>query len=500
MRTENTVGQVFQPDLNPKLLIGLTFLFTLSIALTRLAQADEPDKSKSQPKQAEKKSEPASNKDQSKVLAIVGGEVYTITGEVIRGGTVLVKDGKILRVGQDLPIPQGATVLDAKGKYVTPGFVALSMSGIGLRATGVPTGRPGTPGAPRNAKLADSLDPFDRNIKFCLGVGITTGCVETTGGGGRRFGRDEDDDTQVCPCCGLTILPTEPITPVAPSAPTPRQNAIVKMSYGDLDGMLVKEGPFHHLASTGLAGALNRFNWRDSIRQARKYLEQQTEHEKEVKAGKTSRPPRKTVSDDLIHLVKKETALRIDASSVTQIRDMIKLAQELDYRLVLENVHEGWLVADELAQSKTSVILTPRSRRRPVLGREDSTGSSIETSGHLEKAGVPFAIATQMNTISLDGVYGGRDLTGLPLEAAFAVRGGCSEKTALAALTIVPARMLGLENRVGSIEEGKDADLLILNGPPLDYRTYVETALVSGKIQYERNKDRVYPTFERAGQ
>jgi imidazolonepropionase-like amidohydrolase len=176
---------------------------------------------------------------------------------------------------------------------------------------------------------------------------------------------------------------------------------------------------------------------------------------------------------------------------------MIRLARELDYNLLLEEAHEAWLVADELAEAKVSVVLTPRSRRRPLPGMEDSSGSSIETSARLEKAGVPFAIATQMNTVSLDGVYGGRDLTGFPLEAAFAVRGGCSEKAALASLTIVPARLLGLESRIGSIEEGKDADLLILNGPPLDYRTYVQTALVGGKVCYERNEDCVYPTFER---
>src|SRR2546430_7119522 len=87
--------------------------------------------------------------DKSKLLAIVGGDVYTITHEVIRGGTVLVKDGKILRVGQDLAIPEGATVLDAKGKYVTPGFVALSMAGVGLRTAGPGQGGPATPGRPR---------------------------------------------------------------------------------------------------------------------------------------------------------------------------------------------------------------------------------------------------------------------------------------------------------------------------------------------------------------
>ncbi|MDP6060521.1 MAG: amidohydrolase family protein, partial [Pirellulaceae bacterium] len=113
------------------------------------------------------------------------------------------------------------------------------------------------------------------------------------------------------------------------------------------------------------------------------------------------------------------------------------------------------------------------------------------------RAGVPFAVAALSSSISLNGLAG-RDLTSLPLEAAFAIRGGCSEATALAALTIVPARLLGLQDRLGSIEKGKDADLIILDGPPLDYRSYVETAIVSGKVRYDRVKDHVYPVFDRA--
>lgn len=433
-------------------------LVALVIAGTLVAAPDDQGKGKA----AEKK--PAAKKDdKNKVVAIVGADVYTVTREVIRAGTVLVQDGKILRVGQDIPIPQGATIVDAKGKYVTPGYVALSMAGVGIRSAtpgiGGPTPQPATPSA--NNKLADTLDPFDRNMKFCLGVGITTGCVELSGGGGRRFGRDgfEDDDTQVCPCCGLAVLPFEPIAPRPPTTPTARRHAVLKMTYGDLDTMLVKEGPFYHLPGTGLAGALNHFNWRETLRQARKYLDDQAAHEKEVKSGSESRPPRKTVSDDVIALAKKEAALRTDVSSISQVRDMIRLAKELDYNLILEDAHEAWLMADELAEAKAAVVLTPRGR--------------------------------------LDGVYGGRDLTGFPLEAAFAVRGGCSEKAALAGLTIVPARLLGLEQRIGSIEEGKDADLLILNGPPLDYRTCVQTVFVKGKIYYEHEKERLYPAFER---
>ena len=134
--------------------------------------------------------------------------------------------------------------------------------------------------------------------------------------------------------------------------------------------------------------------------------------------------------------------------------------------------------------------------RRPSPGKEDSSGGSIETSAHLEKAGVAFAVAPLNTSVSLDGIPG-RDLTSLAIEAAFAVRGGCSEQTALEALTINPARMLGLADRIGSIEEGKDADLLILDGPPLDYRTYVETAVVGGRIYYDRDRDKIYPDKSR---
>ncbi len=496
------------------------------------------------------------------ITAIQGGDVYTVTGEIIRGGTVLVQDGKILEVGQDLVIPAGSTIIDASGKVVTPGFVAISMSNVALSAGGGARGGRGGGGEEEpeadSGQLVDRLNPFDRNIKYSLATGITTGCVQLSAGGrGRRRGRDgepvevflglepdprelteeelldEDGDgheDEVCQCCSLPIIPTEPITAAPPTEAAPRDHAVIKMSYGRLDSMLVQEDAFYDLAPGALASAENRHEWRAAIRGAREAIAKAAEAAQaaaregasEGRGGSrrggrgggsggsggsgeaptargsrgSSRGGGSTLSPELRKLVQEEIALRTVANTVDEIRDMIALAEELDYELVLEGVIEGWLVAAELGEAKVPVIYTPRTRRDPQLGQEDSSGSSIESTGIFEKSGVPFAVAALSSSISLGGLAG-RDLTSLPLEAAFAVRGGASNQAALEALTIAPARMLGLDDRIGSLEKGKDADVLILNGHPLDYRTYVETAIVNGEICYERAKDRVFPVFDR---
>jgi hypothetical protein len=437
-------------------------------------------------------------------VAIVGADIYTVTHGVIREGVVVLKDGKILAVGKDIAIPEGATRIEAKGKHVTPGFVTVSAANIGLRAAGGQGpgggGTPGQGGGGATGRVADSLNPFDRNMLFCLASGITTACVETSGGGGGRFGRDEGwgwelDETNVCPCCGMTFLPTEPIGPPQATERTPRRHAVLKLTYGDLGTMLVKESPFYHLPAGSFVGALNHHQWRETIKRAKQQAKDRAPAAPEGEQPAGGQPGggfNRRVPDDVLRLVEKKIPLRTDASSVEQMRDMIALAKELDYPLVLEGVHEAWLIPDELKKANVEVILTPRSRRRAALGKPDTTGSSIETSGTLAKAGVPFAVAPLGSSVSLDGLPG-RDLTSLMLEAAFAVRGGCNEETALAALTITPAKMLGLDKQIGSIEPGKDADLLILNGPPLDYRTHVEKALVGGKTYYDRTIVQIFP-------
>lgn len=478
----------------------------------------------------EEKSTPAEKpkteeaKKPSEVIAIVGGDIITVTRETIRKGTILVENGKIKNVGKDIEIPADAKKIDASGRVITPGFVCINMSGVGTSSSAgfgpSPSGGSG--------KLADELNPFDRKIQVSLAIGITSGCVQIRSGGGGRFGRaenegfdfterfpefDPDDATlayfdapeerdygviqRLCACCNLPILPTEPITSPPPSPILPQKSSVVKMSYGVLKGMFVKDSAFLELTPGALTGASNQAAWRDQIGKAKKYLKDQAAHEQATKEGKREQPPRKPVSDEILSLVKREVALRITANRVSEIRDQLDLAKELSYRLVIAGGLEAWVIPKEIAAAGASLTITPRNRREARFGEEETSGSWIELPRVLEQSGIPFAVETLEDAVSAVGLAG-RDLTSLPLEAAFAVRGGASEGRALAAITIVPATMLGLQDRIGSIEVGKDADLLILNGPPLDYRTYVESAMVNGKVVFTRPEDKVLPVYDRA--
>ncbi|MEM9827527.1 MAG: amidohydrolase family protein [Planctomycetota bacterium] len=542
---------------------------------------EEPAESKSATKSdASKREDKDADKDETKkkddVLVVQGGDIHTITGGTIRRGTIVIRDEKIEAIGRDVEIPEDAEIIDASGMQITPGFIAIDVSRLGVGRS--------------SSGIEDTLNPFDRNMKLALGVGITTihSAAGSSSGFGRRAPGDQEDREQVdapdsddmtapastainstamgspeagdpamgqgadtlqaiqpgaqpdiaigapdptmnvgfiednrfvgldpdqatilkmaqgnkldfgnyqklCPCCGLAILPTEPITDPTPRAARPRNTVVIKLSYGSLDGMLVKKNPFYTLSRGSLTGSLAIDTWRKELEKARDYLKKQAEHEAATKAGKKSTPPRKTVSDNLLDLVQRKIPLRIAAYTKGEILSMIRLAEELDYSLSLDQPIEAWLAADELAESGVSVTVTPRVQRDPNFGEEGESGSWIETSRVMEQSGITFAVKSLSSSISLGGLAG-RDLTSLPLEAAFAVRGGASNAEALKALTIHPAKMLGIDDQVGSLEVGKDADLLILTGDPLDYRTYVDQAIVNGRLVYERKVDRVLPT------
>jgi imidazolonepropionase-like amidohydrolase len=164
------------------------------------------------------------------------------------------------------------------------------------------------------------------------------------------------------------------------------------------------------------------------------------------------------------------------------------LAGQYDFGLVIRGAVEGWIVAPPLARAGVSAIVTPRTRRDHDEHLNRPSGSSIENARILYDHGVRLAIIPSSSGIATWGIAG-RDLMHLPMEAAFAVRGGLPNEAAIAAITIDAARILGIDHRVGSFEVGKDADFAIVDGDLLHYMTMVRWTVVNGRIAYDKQQD-----------
>jgi imidazolonepropionase-like amidohydrolase len=147
------------------------------------------------------------------------------------------------------------------------------------------------------------------------------------------------------------------------------------------------------------------------------------------------------------------------------------------------------------------VIWSPRTRVPADPKNPDRTGSNLATAAILAAAGVPVAVTCPSGMFGGAGVGTGgilgQDLNTPHVDAAYAVRGGLDNRKALRTLTLDAARMLGVDRRVGSLEAGKDADVLILDGDPLHYATFVTVAVVNGKVVYEKAKDPLYRHISR---
>ena len=371
-------------------------------------------------------------------LAITGGDVYVGNGIVFRRGTVLCRGGKILDVGADLDVPEGARVIDATGRWVLPGFIAPIGGNFGILR-----GRP-RPGE----KYSDCLDPESIYAELALASGIT--CYYTAG----RINGIAGDQT-----------------------------AIIKPAYGVAELMIVKE-PAALEISWSNASVTDRGSYRAMLESARGF----------IAAGKKGRAP---APPSVIAALERDIPVRINAQTRGDIRQAIAFAKDFDLKLVIEQAHESWAIAPDVAASGAICVVQPRARRWPNPGEEGSSGTTIECAAILEKAGAPFCVlppggfGANPSGISLGGVVG-RDMLTYPLEAAFAIRGGASPDAALRAITLTAAEALGVEDRVGSLERGKDADIVIYQGDPFDYRLMPEVTIVSGRVLYERTKSTLF--------
>jgi imidazolonepropionase-like amidohydrolase len=375
------------------------------------------------------------------VTAIRGGDLYTITGGIIKNGTILVKDGKISDIGQNIEIPEKAKVIDASGKVVMPGLVAVNAE-------------VGVIGYPDINKIADSLDPFEFSVSLALASGITTAMVSA--------GRPSGDS----PIGGAT--------------------AVIKTSYGDLDQMLVKESVVQPVMISN-RDWLRKTTFKQNLRKAQSYLRKLAEYQQARDKNKVEEPKKPGGLDAYIRLLRREVPAAMTASTTGDILAALELVDEFGIRMILADAVEGWIVAEEIAKRDVRVVITPRQKQRPNEDISGPSGSNLENAAILRKAGVKFAIIPPSTYFETWGVVG-RDMMALPMEAAFAVSGGLDEQTALEAITITAAEIIGVADRVGSLQVGKDADIIILDGHPFHHKTFVETTLINGKVLYEKAK------------
>jgi len=378
-------------------------------------------------------------------VAIVGGTVISVGGPVLRRGTVICRQGKIEAVGVEIELPAGAQVVDAAGKYVCPGFVAIEATDLGVEAT--------------EGGIADGLDPYDLSLRIALASGITT----------------------------AHVIEAPPMSffghPSRPSTGT--KTAIIKLTQGDLGAMLVQEPGLNYFAMPSRQVELNLFRIREGFRKAAEHLA----NVKEATAKKVEPPKAPPEIAPYVTILENKQPTVVAAEGREEIADILAINAAYPFDLVLSGLEESYPLAREITARGIPVLLAARGEdfdfdlSRPVLDRDGLV--PIRLPAAFADLGAQVTLLPYRNAVSVDGIAG-RDLAALPFEAAFAVRGGLDEARALEAITLQPARVLRIDERVGSLEKGKDADILILNRHPLHYLAFVEKAYINGKLYYDR--------------
>lgn len=406
------------------------------------------------------------------VTAIQGGTVLTMAGEPIDGGTVLIRDGKIAEVGRNVRVPEGAEIVDATGKYIMPGIID-AMTYYGIRPFELNDAS--APVTPQNRAI-QAYYPYGDFMRGTTGVqkdrdlisgGVTTvyiapGDQQVIGGQGavvKTWGADFDS---------MIIL--EP--------------AAMDMTIGET----AKREGSNPTTRMGIAALV-----RKTLLDAQEFSRGVDEYEKKVAQGDegASAPSRDLGKEALSRLLKGEYPARIEVDYLDDIRTALRLSDEFDLDLILDSGLGAYKIRDELAEKGVPVILGPPTHPF-ITGGEVSMNADLYNlmseynASLLVESGVKIAIASfGFGFGSFGGATQGRWLL---IEAAYATGYGLADEEALRAITINPAEILGIEDRVGSLEAGKDADVLVLDGYPLNVKTWVEKVFINGELVHDRMK------------
>jgi imidazolonepropionase-like amidohydrolase len=385
-------------------------------------------------------------------VAIVGGRVLPITGEPIEGGTVLVTDGKIVAVGGDVAVPDGVRVIDAAGSWVLPGFIeAHGHVGVHEEAEGWAGSDTNEMTDPVTAQVRaiDAINPADLGFRDAVAGGVLA--VNVNPGSGNPIG----GQTVAIKCWGRTV--DEMLL---------RQPSGLKSALGENPKRVYGEQKKTPSTRLGVAAVI-----RGAFVDATNYL---ARIDAEQRKPETERKPvdRDLKLEALGRVLRREIPWRQHCHRADDIATAMRIAAEFGYDLVIDHGTEAHLVADLLAARNIPVVIGPLFTSRSKV---ELRNRSLANPGKLAAAGVTIAITTDHPVVPINFLIH---------QASLAVKHGLDRDTALRALTINPARIAGIDDRLGSLEPGKDADLVVWSGDPLDVFSRVQRALVDGSEIY----------------
>lgn len=383
------------------------------------------------------------------MIAIKNVTIHTMTeDEIIENGIILINNGKICGIGSNIIIPENTEIIDGKNGFLMPGIidahchVGMWEDGLGFEGSdGNETTDPVTP----HLRAIDAINPVDRCFQEALDAGITTvatgpGSANVIGGTFatmKTYGKTIDD--MVIDDC-----------------------TAMKSAFGENPKRVYsgkKATPSTRMATAAI--------FRENLIKAKNYVEKQ----EASKDGIDKAPDFDMKLEALAMVIRKEIPLKAHAHRADDILTAIRIAKEFDLNLSLEHCTEGHLITENLKDEHIkAIIVGPSLSNRSKVELKNLT---FKTPAILNKAGIKVSIMTDHPVIPLQYIS---------LCAALAAREGMDEEEALRSITINPARAINVDHRVGSIEIGKDADIIIYNGHPFDLRNTIKFVMINGEI------------------